>query len=87
VVTSISLPPATIDENYTANLQAAGGTVPYAWLLQEGNLPPGMNFSAGGVISGTPSATGTWMFSVQVTDSESNAQTAVQQLQLTVNPE
>ncbi len=87
VVTSISLPAATIDVNYTANLAAAGGTVPYAWSLQEGNLPPGMNFSAGGVISGTPSATGSWMFTVQVTDSESTAQTAVQQLQLTVNPE
>lgn len=85
VVTSISLPSATIDVNYTANLEAAGGTAPYAWSLPEGNLPPGMSFSAEGVISGTPSATGTWMFSVQVTDSESNAQTAVAQLQITVN--
>jgi hypothetical protein len=85
VVTSISLPSATIDVNYTADLGAAGGTAPYAWSLQEGNLPPGMSFSQAGVISGTPNATGTWMFSVQVTDSESNAQTAVAQLQITVN--
>jgi hypothetical protein len=85
VVTTISLPPATIDVNYTATLGAAGGTAPYAWLLQEGNLPPGMSFGQTGVISGTPSATGTWMFTVQVTDSESNAQTAVAQLQIAVN--
>ncbi len=87
VVTSISLPSGTEGVPYTATLQAAGGAAPYTWSLLSGELPSGLNFSQAGVISGTPTSTGTSMFSVQVTDSESSVQTAIAQLQITVNPQ
>ena len=87
MVTSISLPSGTEGVPYTANLQAAGGAPPYTWSLLNGELPSGFNLSQAGVISGTPSSSGTSMFSMQVTDSESSAQTGIAQLQITVNPE
>ena len=86
MVTSISLPSGTEGVPYTANLQAAGGVPPYTWSLLSGELPSGFNLSQAGVISGTPGSNGTSMFSVQVTDSESSAQTGIAQLQITVNP-
>lgn len=86
MVTSISLPSRTEGVAYTANLQAAGGVPPYTWSLLSGELPSGLNLSQAGVISGTPSSSGTSMFSMQVADSESSAQTGIAQLQITVNP-
>lgn len=87
VVTSISLPSATDGAPYSANLQAAGGTAPYTWSLLSGVLPTGLNLTETGAIAGTPTGSGTSLFSVQVTDSESSVQTAIAQLQITVNGE
>jgi hypothetical protein len=36
--------------------------------LSEGVLPPGMTFSSAGLISGVPSASGTFNFTVRATD-------------------
>ncbi|NTU63478.1 MAG: hypothetical protein HGB05_08755, partial [Chloroflexi bacterium] len=41
---------------------------PYVFTLAEGALPPGMRLSSGGVLSGTPTKVGTYVFSVAVTD-------------------
>ncbi|MFZ3265575.1 MAG: putative Ig domain-containing protein [Terriglobales bacterium] len=65
------------DQNwaYNAKLQANGGVQPYTWSVIGGNLPAGLSISTdnggNGIISGTPSATGTASFTVQVTDSSS----------------
>jgi RHS repeat-associated protein len=53
-------------------LQASGGVSPYTWSISAGSLPPGLNLdSTTGVLSGVPSAWGTYYFSVQVVDSKS----------------
>lgn len=64
-------PPAGIvGSAYTATIASAGGTAPLKTLMASGSLPPGLNFNAAsGVISGTPTATGTYAFKVQLTDS------------------
>jgi hypothetical protein len=49
-------------------------------------LPTGLNISSAGVISGTPTAAGTFSFVVQVTDSSSPAQVATKPFTLTVGP-
>ncbi len=49
-------------------LQAGGGTAPYSWQVREGTLPPGLALS-GGAISGTPTAAGTYYFTLAATDS------------------
>lgn len=63
---------ATQGSAYSSTLQAYGGLGPYAWSLTPGSsLPAGLSLNANtGVISGTPSASGTFNFSIRVTDSQ-----------------
>lgn len=83
--TTTTLPAATKGAAYSATLQASGGTGPYAFSLASGSLPTWANLTAG-VISGTPNATGSTSFTVQVTDSAATPAKATQALTLTVNP-
>jgi hypothetical protein len=69
VITTTSLPSGTEGTSYSTALGASGGTPPYSWTVASGSLPPGLTLTAGGVISGTPSAAGTISFTVQVSDS------------------
>ena len=59
-VTTAALPASEIGAAYSAALQATGGTGSYAWSLKSGSLPAGLSFSSTGIISGTPTASGTF---------------------------
>jgi Putative Ig domain/IPT/TIG domain len=86
-VTTTSLPGGQVGAVYgPATLAAAGGVTPYSWSVTGGALPPGLSLSSGGIISGTPTAYGTFSFTVTVTDSETPAMTASQGLSITVKP-
>jgi hypothetical protein len=73
VSTFPTLPQATQSAAYQATLATSGGTGPFTWNLAAGsNLPSGLSLSPAGLISGTLAssiATGTYTFTVQVTDS------------------
>ena len=84
-ITTSSPPAGTTNVAYTATLAAAGGVTPYTWTLLSGGLPVGLNLSATGVISGTPTVTGPSTFTVQVADSEGTPATATAQLTITIN--
>jgi hypothetical protein len=85
-VDTTALPDGTLSENYSVPLVATGGVAPFTWQITSGALPPGMNpLSPGGLISGTPTSTGTFNFTVQVTDSNSPPGMASQNLSLTVH--
>jgi len=74
-ITSASLPGALLNSAYSATLAATGGTPPYTWSIASG-LPPGLTVnSTTGVISGTPTSTGSFTFTAKVTDSASNTAT------------
>jgi Putative Ig domain len=68
VITTGSLPGGTVSDAYSQTLAASGGTGPYSWSLTGGSLPNGLTLSSGGVISGTPTNTGTFGFTVRATD-------------------
>jgi hypothetical protein len=69
VVTTPSLPDAGINQAYTApTLTASGGTVS-SWTIAAGALPPGLTLATNGVISGTPTQSGTFTFTVQASGS------------------
>jgi putative Ig domain-containing protein/matrixin/Ig-like domain-containing protein/S-layer family protein len=72
-VVTTSLPGGTSGTSYSQTLAASGGTPPYTWALAAGSgpLPSGLSLSGGGVISGTPTTTGTFNFTVQVADTAS----------------
>ncbi|OFV94292.1 MAG: hypothetical protein A3F68_08825 [Acidobacteria bacterium RIFCSPLOWO2_12_FULL_54_10] len=83
-ITTSSLPDGTQHTAYSAAMTATGGTPGYAWSISAGSLPAGLTIgSSTGVISGTPTGTGTSSFTVKVTDA--GAMTATQSLNLTVN--
>lgn len=86
-VTTTSLPAGTQGAAYSQTLQATGGVQPYSWSVSVGSLPAGLSLAAGtGVISGTPTATGTSNFTVMVTDSGTPTHnTGVQALSITIN--
>jgi hypothetical protein len=79
VITTISpLPLASTAAIYTQPFTAAGGAPPYAtWSVISGTLPGGLNLNPStGLLTGTPTATGTFNFTLQVTDSQNNNSSA-----------
>jgi hypothetical protein len=53
---------------YSSTLTQTGALGAPTFVVTAGALPPGLTLSSGGTISGTPSATGTFNFSVTVSD-------------------
>jgi hypothetical protein len=84
VVTTVSLPGGSVGNVYSQTLHASGGVPPYTWSISVGTLPSGLTLNAStGIISGTPTATGTSTFTVKVTDSA--ATTATASLSIAIN--
>ncbi len=78
-ITTSSLPSGTQNVGYSTTLAATGGKTPYTWSITSGSLPTGVTLTASsGLISGTPTQSGTFPITVQVKDSSSPAQTASQ---------
>ena len=64
-----TLPNAIAGTPYSFTLEATGGRAPYSWRVSNGTLPEGLALvGASGVISGTAAATGTFNFTIEVTD-------------------
>ena len=84
ITTTTPLPGGTVGLAYSQSLQATGGTGTLAWSLSVGSLPANLTLSSDGVISGTPTNTGTSNFTVKVTDALSQSDT--QPLSITISP-
>ena len=63
---------AAVGSSYTKQIDAAtGGTPAFTYALTSGStLPSGLSFSSAGAISGTPSLSGNYTFSVTATDAK-----------------
>ena len=80
-----TLPDAVTGATYSPiTLTFTGGIAPQVWSVSAGAIPPGMSFSTGGVISGTPSVTGTFGFTARVQDSSNPVQSAIVSLSIRV---
>ena len=76
VSTTFAAPPtAVVNTAYSYTLTATGGTTPYTWSVNTGTLPAGLTLSSAGVLSGTPTATGSSTFSVNVIDANNGIAT------------
>lgn len=69
VLAPTTVPDGTRTVAYSTTLTASGGTAPYSYAVTAGALPGGLTLTTGGVLSGTPTATGSFNFSVTATDS------------------
>jgi hypothetical protein len=58
-ITTFSLPKPVVGRSYGAQLTAWGGGPPYQWFVHSGALPAGLTLNSSGIISGTPTRTGT----------------------------
>lgn len=79
-ITTGGLPGSTRGVPYGVALTASGGVVD-SWSVSAGSLPPGIGLGADGVVSGTPTAEGTWTFTVKaIDDSRSDTKTLTLQV-------
>lgn len=70
VITTTVCPDATVGVAYSCQVAVTGGTAPYTYAVTTGTLPAGLSLDGStGLISGTPTTSGTSTFTVTVTDS------------------
>jgi uncharacterized protein (TIGR03437 family) len=80
-----TLPAGTQGAAYAQTLAALGGTAPYSWILISGSLPPGLSIAGSGLF-GTPTAAGSYTFTLQIIDSASPFAAAYQVFRMTIFP-
>lgn len=69
VLSPASMPAGSVGGAYSAALAASGGAGPYTYQVTAGALPAGLALAPGGTLSGTPTAAGSFNFTVRATDS------------------
>ncbi|MGJ5815105.1 beta strand repeat-containing protein [Paludibaculum fermentans] len=79
-----TLPGGTVGSPYSASVAASGGTNPFTYALESGNLPPGVNIGTSGAFTGTPTTAGTFNFMLRATDA--NGAVVTQSFAIVVAP-
>ena len=78
VVMTTTLPGAQMGVPYNTTLVAMGGVPPYTWAVILGALPAGLTLGAtDGVLDGTSTVTGSFIFTVEAIDSAGSAATGI----------
>ncbi len=68
-ITLTTLPSGIAGTAYSQSMTEAGGTAPFTWGVISGALPPGLTLNTtSGILSGTPTGSGTFQFTVQISD-------------------
>jgi hypothetical protein len=82
-----TLPQPVAQVPYHFQLAAEGGSPPYAWSIEKGELPAGLHLQANtGMLSGTTPNPGKVTLTARVTDSAEPPHTAVRELTITSVP-
>jgi hypothetical protein len=76
-IETASLADATVNVPYSRTLVASGGGTAYSWLIESGQIPPGLSLSQSGTLSGTPTSAGTYNFVTRVSDGGNSATRAL----------
>jgi hypothetical protein len=71
IITESPLSRGTRGTEYFNSIEATAGTLPHSFSRISGSLPSGMSLSSGGSLTGTPSSSGSYDFTVRVTDASS----------------
>ncbi|WP_158798400.1 MBG domain-containing protein [Pedobacter sp. L105] len=77
VIAPATLPAPTTGVAYSSTLTSSGGIAPYTFAISAGALPAGLILTPSGVLSGIPTAGGTFNFTVTTTDASSSTGTRV----------
>ena len=65
-----TLPPITVGVFFSQTFTGSGGTPPYLFTVVSGALPNGLTLSPAGVLSGTPTSSGDYTFTIRATDAQ-----------------
>jgi len=65
-------------------IQVEGGRPAYVWSVSSESLPPGLSVDNSGIVSGAPTKSGSYNFTIKIIDSMKNLVSKI--FQLTVNP-
>jgi hypothetical protein len=81
-----SLPDGQAGAPYSMQIQSAGGVAPYSWSVTAGSLPAGVSLNPStGLLSGTPTATGSSSMTIRVSDSSLPKLVATAGLTMTIS--
>jgi uncharacterized protein YjbI with pentapeptide repeats len=84
-ILTADLPAGTLGEYYSQTLSAKGGIGDYEWSISSGSLPEGLELNTStGEISRTPTASGTFNFTVKVSDPGPPEQEATKDLSIII---
>jgi hyaluronate lyase len=72
-ILTTSIAGGSVGTSFYQLMQASGGDGLIVWSISSGSLPPGLTLSGGGILSGTPTTSGTYTFTVRATDSDSTS--------------
>ena len=86
VLTITSPPGGMVGSPYTGTIPVSGGSAPYTCKLISGTLEAGLTLGSNCVITGTPTASGAAMVTVQATDSKTPATTSTGTVTVTISP-
>jgi large repetitive protein len=92
IAVSLTVPGESLAQGFTGQAYSqqlpapGGGVAPFSWSLVYGTFPPGLALSSSGLISGTPTAAGTYQFQVQAADSQSPPATGPGVFTITIGP-
>jgi alpha-tubulin suppressor-like RCC1 family protein len=67
-ITPATVPFGRVGTSYSQYISCTGGASPYTYSIHSGALPQGLNLSSSGLLSGTPSSSGTYSFTIIVQD-------------------
>ena len=85
-ISSTSLPDGVLSASYNTTLQSIGETGAITWSLTTGTLPAGLTLNPStGAITGTPTAAGTSVITVNATDSANPPHSVAIPLSITIN--
>ncbi|HLW97696.1 MAG TPA: Ig domain-containing protein [Candidatus Acidoferrales bacterium] len=72
----VTLATGTVGAAYSSAISGVNGSPPYNWSVSSGSLPPGLSLSVASftsvVLQGTPTAAGTFNFTIQLADASSS---------------
>src|SRR5919197_4533563 len=74
---SYQVPDGAVGSRYYHQFKGDGGcgpALPYQFRILNGSLPPGLSLASSGLVSGTPTQTGSWSFWVELSDEDPPSQ-------------
>ncbi len=85
LIITLTIPDGQAGDSYNAPIDVEGGTLPYNWDLTAGTPPQGLMLDpSSGVIGGTPTESGSFIFTVRATDASDPSLYDVQHLAMSV---